>query len=168
MIVKTLEECFKDRKFKTDDLSAIYEETYIEIPPFTKNDKGEWLNDSTVSKWVKGDKFNVVEYIQSHRDSVDLSKIIDMVSKTGDTSFLNRRQGFYGDISDIPTNLNDFNSKLDYYYDVLKGLDKDIAIEILNGDKTNDEILEMYNKKYNENIADNNEIVKENLKENGE
>lgn len=164
MIIKTLKEYFKDRKFIGSDLSCEYNQTYIEIPPFTKNEKGEWINDSAVSKWVKGDKLNVVEYVQSFRDSVDLSKIIDLVSKTGDTTLLNRRQGFYADITDIPQNQNDFNDKINNFIDVLSGIDKDIAKEVINGNMSNDEIYNLINTKYlqkSENKVEEKEVKKD-------
>lgn len=158
MIIKTLKEYFNNRKELVQFLGDQYEQSYIEIPPFTKNDKGEWLNDSSQSIWVKGDKINIFELIQSHRDSVDLSKLIDMVNKTGDISYLKRKQGFYADISQIPTNQNDFKNYVDGLIDTLSGIDKDIALKIINGDSSNDEIYRLFNDKYgkNDNNVNNN------------
>ena len=53
MIVKTLEECFKDRKFKTDDLSAIYSTT-LNLSPLTHLLTAESFNHSPLSFFVKG------------------------------------------------------------------------------------------------------------------
>lgn len=137
----------KKKKFKYDDVSSKYNDTWVEIPPFTKNEKGEWLNDSAVSKWVKGDKFNVDEFINSFKDSVDLAHIIDLVMKTGDRSYLNQRQGFYADISDLPNDANTFNEKINDYVDFIAKMDPDVAKKIVNGE-SNDDIYSYITKKY--------------------
>ena len=62
----------------------------------------------------KGEKFlvpigeyNIQDKIDSYLDSCDLRKIIERFKVTGDESILNIRKGFYGDITDMPSNYMD-------------------------------------------------------------
>lgn len=49
-------------------------------------------------------KVNLYEEIQSHADSVNINMILKRFTE-GDTSALSRVQGFYGDLTQMPTNL---------------------------------------------------------------
>lgn len=53
---------------------------------------------------VKVDETNFYDYIQSHRDSVDLNVLMARY-ELGDSDALNKVQGFYGDASDLPSDL---------------------------------------------------------------
>ena len=68
---------------------------------FRKNKKGEDI-------LVKIGEFNLYDKIQSYKDSVDLNKIIERFRLTGDTSLLNQRSGFYGDVSEMPQSYAEF------------------------------------------------------------
>lgn len=46
---------------------------------------------------------DVYEEIQSHADSVDIHKIVERCTMTGDTSELYKTEGFYGDLAMFPT-----------------------------------------------------------------
>ena len=46
------------------------------------------------------------QMIQSHRDSVDLDLVLDRL-KRGDSTALNKVQGFYADVSDLPVKMQD-------------------------------------------------------------
>lgn len=50
------------------------------------------------------DKEDTYAYIQSHKDSVDLNKLLERFQETGDMSIFNQRQQqpFYGDFLDMP------------------------------------------------------------------
>ena len=50
---------------------------------------------------------NTFDYIQSHHDSTEVHKLIEKYSMLGDPSILNRKQGSYGDFTNLPTNLAD-------------------------------------------------------------
>lgn len=149
------------------DLSNPYEETFIELEPYARNDKGEFLNDSPFPKLVSNGKVNVQERIDSFRDDVDLYKILDKVLTTGDISYLDRKAGFYGDISDLPDNYNDLQ---DYYKNVSKEfntLPDDLKDLIRNG--ASDDDIQAY---MNDLISKQNNInnvqkngQKENIKE---
>ena len=47
---------------------------------------------------------NLYDFIQSHRDSVDLHKILDRF-QSGDVGALSRVQGSFGDFSQFPQNI---------------------------------------------------------------
>ena len=94
---------------KGQDLSRIYEQTYKELAPYERNEKGEFLNDSPFPKLVSAEKVNIQERIDSFYEDVDLYHILARVAVTGDVSPLNVKTGFYADISNIPNNYNDIN-----------------------------------------------------------
>lgn len=50
---------------------------------------------------------NVFEEIQSHRDEVDLQRILQRYN-AGETDILNQVQGFFGDVSGMPTTFPEF------------------------------------------------------------
>lgn len=128
--------------FDMQDLSDPYQDLIKEIPPFTKDDEGKWLNETSVPKYVKVGKINVQEQIQSFADEVDLYKILEQFAATGDDSLLNRNVGFYIDSSDIPTNFNDFQAYLTKNEDSLKYFSKDVQKAILNGDNISSDIMD--------------------------
>lgn len=125
-----------------NDYSYEFQDLIEEIPPFTKNEKGEWLNDSSVPKFVKRGKINVQEQIQSFADDVDIYKILERFASTGDESIINKNPGFYYDISNIPTNFNDFQDFLLKSSDTLNLFSDDMKKAILNGDNINTDLLD--------------------------
>lgn len=58
--------------------------------------------DSRDLKVVKTDIEDREAYIQSFAEECGVYNIMKMYAKTGDMSLLNRREGFYGDISNLP------------------------------------------------------------------
>lgn len=48
---------------------------------------------------------NIVALIQSNKDNANYEKLIRKFQATGDISFLNGKEGFYADITGIPSNL---------------------------------------------------------------
>lgn len=129
------------------DLSDPFQDLIEEIPPFTKDESGKWLNDSSVPKFVKRGKINVQEQIQSYADDVDIYKILEKFAASGDESIINKNVGFYADISQVPTNFNDFQ---DYLLSNAKNLDlfsPDMKKAILNGDSINTDMLDSETKR---------------------
>ena len=55
---------------------------------------------------IEDGKENLYEYIQSHRDSVDIHVLLKRF-QNGEKDVFERVQGFYGDVSDIPNNFID-------------------------------------------------------------
>lgn len=124
------------------DLSDPFQDLIEEIPPFTKDEKGNWINDSSVPIYKKVGKINVQEQIQSYADEVDIYKILERFAATGDESIINKNPGFYYDISNIPTNFNDFQHML---LDSSKNLDlfsKDMKEKLLNGEDISNDLME--------------------------
>lgn len=60
---------------------------------------------------VETGREDIYEYIQSHKDSTDVNLILQRFAK-GDVSVLSRRQGMYGDFTQVPTNYADMLNKL--------------------------------------------------------
>lgn len=60
---------------------------------------------------VETGRENISEYIQSHKDSTDINLLIQRFVK-GDVSVLSRRQGMYGDFTQLPKNYADMLNKL--------------------------------------------------------
>lgn len=60
------------------------------------------FNDDGTQDLVVCDHVDTYEMIQSHAASVDLKKIIERCTITGDTSELYKTEGFYGDLVGFP------------------------------------------------------------------
>lgn len=59
-----------------------------------------------VTQLVEKGQENLYDYIQSHADSVDIHKILERF-QNGDSDALNKYQGYYGDITEMPTTFAD-------------------------------------------------------------
>lgn len=141
------------------DLSNEYEETFEEIPPYTKDEKGNWLNDTSVPKLVPAGKINIQERIQSFYDDVDIYKILERFAYTGDMALFNQREAYDTDIdiSSIPTNFNDFNDYYNHFRDELSKVNPDIARLILDDKVLSSDIEEKAKNIFNERLNKYNE-----------
>lgn len=142
------------------DLSNEYEETFEEIPPYTKDEKGNWLNDTSVPKLVPTGKINIQERIQSFYDDVDIYKILERFAYTGDMGLFNQRESYDTDIdiSSIPTNFNDFNDYYNHFRDELSKVNPDIARLILDDKVLSSDIEEKAKNIFNERLNKYNEV----------
>lgn len=61
-----------------------------------------WDNEARDFKVVDTDLEDREAYIQSFAAETGIYNIMKMYAKTGDASILNKKQGFYGDISGLP------------------------------------------------------------------
>lgn len=133
---------------------------YKRIEPFTVDvETGEVLNPTKFYKLVKVGEKDLQEEIQSFKDDCDLYKILEKVAMstnviTGNENELNSKKGFYGDLSDVPSGINDLNQYFKDSENMLGQFDKDTALDIL-GDKPVDEIVRNLNIK--DNVKDGNE-----------
>lgn len=59
-----------------------------------------------VTQLVQKGKYDLFEFIQSHKDSVDIHKILERF-ENGDVDALNKYQGYYGDITEAPKTFAD-------------------------------------------------------------
>ena len=64
------------------------------------------VDKNGVTQLVEKGKFDLYEFIQSHKDSVDIHKILERF-ENGDVSALNKYQGYYADITDAPKSFAD-------------------------------------------------------------
>lgn len=69
---------------------------------------------------------DLFEIIQSHRDSVDLKKILERCMMTGDVSALHQRQGIYTDTTALPNNARDYHQILINAEAIYNGLVDDV------------------------------------------
>ena len=123
------------------DLSNEFEDVYEEIQPFAVDPKtGEFLNNSSIPKIVKTGKINVQEKIQSFSNDVELYHILEKFAYSGDTAFINARECQYGDISDMPTDLNSFASLVNLQLDKLKSINPELAKMVIDDNYTADDI----------------------------
>ena len=115
------------------DLSNEFEETYEEIQPFAIDaNTGKFLNDSSVPKIVKTGKINVHEKIQSFAKEVDLYSILEKFAYSGDNAIINARECQYGDISDMPTDLNGFAQLVNVQFDKLNSINPELAKMVID------------------------------------
>ena len=99
---------FNPYGIKSFDLSNEYEEIFEEVPPFTVDvETGKLLNDTNQPKLISKGFVNVNERIQSYAKECDIYSILERFAASGDTSLINARDCQFGDVSDIPRNLND-------------------------------------------------------------
>lgn len=98
---------------------------------------------------VDGDKEDRQAYIDSFADECGVYNVLKKYAITGDASVLNRKEGFYGDISDLPvdelnpammqqraqSSLDALNQALgtDYTAEQLSGLSSEQLAELLAG-----------------------------------
>ena len=132
------------------DLSNQYEDTFIELAPYARNEKGEFLNDSPYPKLVPGEKVNIQERIDSFFEDVDLYSLLAKVGATGDTSYLDKKRGFYSDVSNIPNNYNEINS---YYKNLASSFSKlpDPIKEMIKNGESIEKVFEEIDKISKEN-----------------
>lgn len=137
------------------DCSNEYVDTYLEIPPFTKNEKGEILNDTDLPKFVKNGKINIQERIQSYAQDCDIYTILERFANSGDTSLINARNAQYGDITNLPDNLNDMDNYISNQFEQFSDLDSTLKDAILSEAST-DSVAKDYVEKVK---ADNEKAV---------
>lgn len=138
------------------DLSNEFEDVYTEIAPYAVDPKtGKFLNDSSVPKIVKTGCVNVHERIQSFAQEVDLYHILEKFAYSDDPSIINQKVANYGDISEMPDNLNDIALKTNAFVDKLTSLSPELAKMVIDDNYTAEQIE-----------AKANEILASRIKEN--
>ena len=128
-------------KIKEQDLSNEVEDVYQEIQPFAVDAKtGEFLNNSSIPKVVKIGQINVQEKIQSFANDVDLYHILEKFAYSEDKSLINQKECAYGDISEMPDNLNDYAQFVNKHIDNLTSLNPDLAKMVIDESSTPEQI----------------------------
>lgn len=77
-----------------------YQEHWIHKQVVVRTGSGEddWVIEE---KPVLTDKVNIFKHIQEEAKNTDLKELLRQFALTGDESVFNKRQGFYGDVSQI-------------------------------------------------------------------
>lgn len=168
---------FKDKRFyKTPDakwlLSRIKSSIdcsnskvpiFRELEPFAMDlETGKFYNFSSDKKLVCVGYEDKQEYINSHKDSVDIYSLLDKVRRTGDFSLVNQKVGTFMDIGGLPedihelvnlvqaTNTQDLKSKLEALktatptesIDIQKSINEAVAKAFAEFNKTTGEVIE--------------------------
>lgn len=122
---------------------TILDEPKITITPSGEKEEDVWemkLDEKGNEIFYISRKTNVYEKIQAHLEETKIENILARVMDTGDTSILNRIEGNYADISEMPTTMLEANRKI-------KEAEKDF-------EKLPIEIRAKYNHNFNEYLAD--------------
>lgn len=143
------------------NLSNKFEDVYEEIPPYAVDVvTGELLNKTPDPILKCIGKKNIFEEIQSFRDDCDIYKILERVAISGDTSFLNRRVGLFGDFVNLPDNINDFNQYVKKVFDENQNVSKEVLEAAINSSLSSSELEALIAKHVNAAIASqkNNDV----------
>lgn len=115
------------------DCSDPFAEIFEEVPPFTIDPKtGKFINDSSQPKIISKGKVNVQEKIQSFAKDVDLYNILEKFAYSDDESLLHARACEYGDISELPNDLNGYAQFVNAHFNKLNELNPELAHMILD------------------------------------
>lgn len=146
-------------KFRT--IYTAREVVFSEVGDRIKPEYTLMLNDDGVEELQQTGYTDLKEEIQSHHDSVCLENIL-MRFQNGDDSALDKVQGFYADVSDMPVKLNDVINVAREGKRIFEGLPKDVR-NVFGNDYmsfiNNPELMQKYldeknNKKNNNEVAD--------------
>lgn len=149
------------------DCSNPYQERFKEVPPYAVDTDGKFVNKKNVPVLVKDEPFNVDEYIQSFKDECDIYTILEKFALTGctDTSIINKGVMSFGDISELPDNVNDMNEYFEKLNKKLADFSDDTAKQILDENVSVDKIQNDLTDKINKAAAAAATKQKEEVKE---
>jgi len=146
------------------DNSNKFEDVFTELPPYYVDpNSGEVINNSSVPKLIKTGQVNVWEKIQSFKKEADLYSILEKFAYSNDNTLLNARPCSYGDISEIPDNINDYTRFVDAHFKNLKSLNPELAKMVIDDSISSEKIEAKANDILNERVSklQNNDIIKE-------
>lgn len=115
------------------DCSDPYAEIFEEVPPFAIDpDTKKFINDSSQPKLISKGKINIQERIDSFGREVDIYSILERFAYGEDESLLKARKCEYGDISELPNDLNGYANYVDAHFKNLKDMNPDLAKKIFD------------------------------------
>lgn len=124
-----------------DDLSREIEDVFTEITPYAVDpETGKFLNDSSVPKIIKTGTINVQERIQSFAKEVDLYSILEKFAYSDDPALINARPCAYGDLSELPNDLNGFSMFVNAQFNKLNEMNPELAKLVVDENVTADQI----------------------------
>lgn len=116
--------------------------------------KLRYRDDGTQTLEVIGQR-NIYEEIQSHADSVDIHVILGMCMRKGDYALLYQREGFYGDLSEMPSTYAEVLQHVHDAEEVWKSLPADVK------EKFNNSVSEFYASAFTPEWAEKIELKKD-------
>lgn len=123
------------------DLSREIEDVYTEITPYAVDpETGKFLNDSSVPKILKTGTINVQERIQSFANEVDLYSILEKFAYSDDPALVNARPCAYGDLSELPNDLNGFSMFVNAQFNKLNDMNPELAKMVVDENVSADQI----------------------------
>lgn len=132
---------YNPNKIQFQDLSDPYVEVFEELPPYAVDVKtGKFLNDSSQPKLVSKGKINIQEKIQSFAHETDLYTILENFAYSNDPALLNARQCSYGDLSDLPNDLNGFSQYVRNNLDKLKDMNPELLKMVVDESYSSEDI----------------------------
>lgn len=84
-----------------------------------------------VKSLVPVGKTSIKDYIQSHKDSVDLNKLMERF-RNGETDVFNRNAGFYADVTEMPTTYPEMFARVQAAENVFFQLDPEVRAKFNN------------------------------------
>lgn len=131
------------------DYSRKLEKRFKEVPPYAVDLEGNIINKKSIPVLVEDEPFDVDEYIQSFKDECDIYTILEKFALTGctDTSIINKGVMSFGDISELPDNINEMNDYYKTLEDKLKTMSPDVAKQVLDENISVDNIQKGINDK---------------------
>lgn len=149
---------YKPTNLVDQDLSRETEEIFEEVAPYAVDvATGKLLNETSVPKIISKGFINVHEKIQTFAKECDIYSILEKYAASGDITLLSAREAGYGDLSDLPTNLNDFAQYVGSNFKVLDELNPDLAKMVIDGKSTPEEIQAKANEIYQARLKEYNE-----------
>lgn len=141
-------------------MSVIIHKAYSQRPRKASPAGSRYRDDFTLTIDERGNKKlvhkqTVDQYalIQSFKDECDINLIVSRCAATGDYSLLNKVQGFYGDVTQLPGNLAEMYKVMRNAEQIYAGLPHNIASQF----GSMEEFLDVFSSadKFNEFIAKN-------------
>lgn len=108
---------------------------------------------------VETGKSNLYEYIQSHADSVDITKILERCALIQDYSMLNRMPSAFMDVTEMPSNLAEAYAQVQDAKNFFDRMPIDIKEKYQNNFV--EFISDIGSDRFNKNVSDFLETIKE-------
>ena len=141
--------------FNGQDLSNEFEDVFTELVPFAVDpNTGDIINKSSQPVVISKGKINVHDKIQSFASEVDLYKILERFAYSGDSAIVNAKEPGYGDISDIPDNLNDLSLLVNKQFKKLSSINPELAQMVLDENVSSESIQAKANEIYQMRLDD--------------
>lgn len=138
------------------DLSNEIEDVFEEIQPYTIDPQtGDFLNKLSIPVIMPTGKVNVHERIQSFAKEVDLYSILEKFAYSDDPSLVNARPCAYGDISELPNDLNGFAMFVNNQFNKLNDMNPELAKMVVDESVSAEDIQAKATEIYNSRIQEN-------------